>query len=1013
MWRSRAQGDWVLEASAATGKRDSVSDEGHPETGEQFQSRTVGQASSQIARRLQRRQRQEPHTPLSQRTVTCKAPLVGKKSLLKCLLGGYPITALFDSGSQVSIIDQEWAATHISNCTVRPLSELLEEELSVYAVTGHSVPYSGWVELTVNLAGNDDPNLTIQAPFLVSQLPLPQPLLGANVLEEIIKRKESSGEAVTTVVSLLRDAFGIEEEQVEAIVSFIQVPPRAYDDPVTIRVGRDCTIIPPGRTVHVWCRVPPNFNIIDPFVLYEPAEGSTALGHLGVGEGLLKVNEARRPYVKVPISNHSKHEVTLPKRTPLGTIQHVTKVLETSTPGSHQKEMAAVRVNGVASSSSSPTDSWLPPVEVSHLSLEQQEVVKKVLCEECGAFSRDGDDIGCIPSLQMEIRTKDDIPVQRAYASIPKPLYKEVKEYIQELLVKGWIVKSQSPYAAPVICVRKKDGSLRLCVDYRLLNNKTVPDRHPIPRIQDLTDSLGGYAWFSILDQGKAYHQGFIAEGSRYLTAFITPWGLYEWVRIPFGLSNAPAAFQRSMEGMLDELRDEYCIPYLDDVLCFSRSFEEHVQVLRRVLQALQRHGVKLKPEKCELFRKEVRYVGRLVSADGVRMDPKDFEAVQTLKHKTPQTVGDIRQMLGFLSYYRTYVQDFSRIAKPLYDLLQSKADTSQLKSPQGKTKGHQQSSRTPIEWTKEHQQVLEQLIDRLTKPPVLAYPDFDRPFTLHTDASQKGLGAVLYQVQDGKMRVIGYGSRTLTPAEQNYHLHSGKLEFLALKWAICDKFRDYLFYAPHFTVFTDNNPLTYILSTAKLNAVGHRWVGQLADFHFDIKYRPGKTAIDADTLSRWPLDIDTFMAECSEELSEDTVCAAWEGSRRAQQRDVAWVAALNLSHPSQTQFEGLQTVSHDELVREQRKDPAIGKVVELKQQDKPLTEEERNKVDGHTRRLLREWGKLYLENDLLYRKTVSRQQLVLPATYKQTVLTHLHNNLNHVGVEKVLSLARELCHEK
>ena len=237
---------------------------------------------------------------------------------------------------------------------------------------------------------------------------------------------------------------------------------------------------------------------------------------------------------------------------------------------------------------------------------------------------------------------------------------------------------------------------------------------------------------------------------------------------------------------MLDTLRDECCIPYLDDVLCFSRSFEEHVLVLRRVLQALQHHVVKLKSEKCELLRKEVRYVGRLVSAEGVKVDPKDLEAVWALKHKAPKTVGEVRQLLGFLSYYRTYVQDFSRIAKPLYDLLKTRTDslppTLQSKQPRGKIKGIQQSSRTPVEWREAHQQVLECLIDKLTQPPVLAYPDFSRPFTLHTDASQKGLGAVLYQNRDGKLRVIGYGSRSLTPAEQNYHLHSGKLEFMALK---------------------------------------------------------------------------------------------------------------------------------------------------------------------------------------------------------------------------------------
>lgn len=402
-----------------------------------------------------------------------------------------------------------------------------------------------------------------------------------------------------------------------------------------------------------------------------------------------------------------------------------------------------------------------------------------------------------------------------------------------------------------------------------------------MPRFQDLIDTLGGYSWFSILDQGKAYHQGFISEGSRNLTAFITPWGLYEWVRIPFGLSNAPAAFQRSMEEMLISLRDEYCIPYLDDVLCYAKTFEDHVEALRRVLRALQHHGVKLRPTKCELFKKEVRHVGRLVSADGVRIDPKDLEAIQVLKDKTLNTVGEVRKLLGFLSYNRTYIQDFSRIAKPMYELLQEKNSAMVMPQPrQKKGKGTQLSTKTPVKWTEEHQQALVQLIHMLSNPPVLGYPDFDLPFVLHTDASEQGIGAVLYQRQGGKLRVIAYGSRTLTPVERNYNLHSGKLEFMALKWAISEKFRDYLFYAPHFIVYTDNNPLTYVLSTAKLNAVGHRWVDELADFRFEVKFRPGKANADADTLSRLPLDIDSYVDSCTKELAETTF---WQHGKAAE----------------------------------------------------------------------------------------------------------------------------------
>lgn len=258
--------------------------------------------------------------------------------------------------------------------------------------------------------------------------------------------------------------------------------------------------------------------------LFEPDEDNVQLEQLDMGEGLLEVQSSGSSYVAVPIGNHSTCDITLSRNTSLGYVHPIETVLEADR-RRETKDIGKVHGASVAVVDECLT-LWHPPVDLSHLSEDQQAVVKQMLHEESASFARDGNDVGCIPSLQMSINLKDDIPVQRSYSSIPKPLFKEVKDYIQDLLAKGWIVKSKSPYSAPVVCVRKKDGSLCLCVDYRLLNKMTVPDRHPLPRIQDLIDTLGGYAWFSILDQGKAYHQGFIAEGSRHMTAFITPWGL-------------------------------------------------------------------------------------------------------------------------------------------------------------------------------------------------------------------------------------------------------------------------------------------------------------------------------------------------------------------------------------------------------------------------------------------------------------------------------------------------------
>ncbi|KAL6486260.1 hypothetical protein MHYP_G00056520 [Metynnis hypsauchen] len=997
------------------GNGDRATVEGHTVTGpQQSQGREkskTGHARDTeekvcVARSQRPKKSSEGKLPSLSTTNDQLVDLIGRKALTKCNLNGLAVSALVDTGAQVSIIDRAWKDKYLPDLPVRPVTELIEgeEKLEVYAISGDLIPFDGWVIIAVNLPGNEDPSLTINVPFLVSHHPVETPLLGFNVIEELIQDKPE--QLIPVLIRLLCTAISVPSDKAQNVVNFVQAKKTCVQQG-RVRNGHRDLIIPAGHVMWVKCRAPVGHDLSDPLVLFEPDEYSVPVEELDVGAGLLEVQHRGVPYVNVPVGNHTKHNITLPRKVAIGSIQPVKKIVET---GQLSSQLLKRKDSDITVSQVNVEPSlWHPPVELSHLDEPQQELVKQMLYQESAVFAKDDNDIGCIPSLQMSLSLKDDIPVQRAYSSIPKPLFREVKDYVHDLLAKGWIVKSRSPYAAPVVCVRKRDGSLRLCIDYRLLNQKTVPDRHPLPRIQDLVDTLGGHSWFSILDQGKAYHQGFMAEGSRHLTAFITPWGLYEWVRVPFGLSNAPSAFQRSMEEMLDSLRDECCIPYLDDILCYAKTFEEHVEGVRNVLRALQRHGVKLRPQKCELFRQEVRYVGRLVSAEGVKIDPKDLEAVMALEGKTPQTVGDVRRLLGFLSYYRSYVQDFARVAKPLYELLQVKSDTMTSSSTQKKTKGPQLHSKRAINWTPVHQSALEQLISMLTSPPVLAYPDFDSPFVLHTDASEKGLGAVLYQHQDGKLRVIGYGSRTLTVAERNYRLHSGKLEFLALKWAVCEKFRDYLYYAPHFTVYTDNNPLTYVMSTAKLNAVGHRWVGELSDFRFDIKYRPGKSNIDADTLSRIPLDIDELVEACTEELSQEVVRATWEGSGAAQRKDVAWIAALNMSaitpcEPSTS----LPTISREELIKAQREDPGIKEVLELKEAGTVLHRDARRPQNGAARKLLYEWNKLYFEDGLLYRRASGRRQLVLPSRFKQLALKHLHDEMGHVGTERVVCLARE-----
>jgi len=322
------------------------------------------------------------------------------------------------------------------------------------------------------------------------------------------------------------------------------------------------------------------------------------------------VKEGGATILYVNVTNNTNHDIVLPGRVVLGHLHLVRLVTpvevrfkdpETLTPDKElpyrERKLTEQRESNL---------SWLPDVDFSGLTVKQREQAKQLLLEEADAFAIN-DDVGCISELEMDIKMTSDQLVQKNCLSIPRPLYPEVKGYIEDRLNQGFIRKSTSPLSSSVVCVRKRDGGMRLCIDYRELNKKTVPDRHPIPRIQEALDSLGGKSWFSVLDQGKAYNQGFMGKYSQPLTAFVTFWGLYQWVQIPFTLMNAPANVQRFMENCL-------CIPHLDDVIVFSVTFSEHIKHLRKVLQRLKSYGVKLKPRKCAFFKQEVCFLGKVIS---------------------------------------------------------------------------------------------------------------------------------------------------------------------------------------------------------------------------------------------------------------------------------------------------------------------------------------------------------------------------------------------------------------
>lgn len=477
---------------------------------------------------------------------------------------------------------------------------------------------------------------------------------------------------------------------------------------------------------------------------------------------------------------------------------------------------------------------------LSHIPKHSDEIWD-IISEYHDIFTLPGDPLPLTDLIQHEIKTSDENPIHTKQYRYPPIHQEEIKKQIKEMFAKGIIRESDSPYNSPLWIVPKKQDASgknkwRLVIDYRKLNEKTIQDAYPLPNIDEILDQLGNARYFSAFDLASGFHQIGMKSKDIPKTAFSTPDGHYEYTRMPFGLRNAPPTFQRMMNRGLKGLIGNNCFVYIDDIIIYGKTIEEHNKNLRTLFERLRQVGLKLQPDKCEYLRPELEYLGHVISEHGIQPNPNRI--VKVKNYPVPKNPKEIKQFLGLVGYYRKFIKDFSKVAKPLTRLLQ-KSST--------------------FEWTNEQQHSFDLLKTKLISQPVLSYPDWNRPFVLTTDASNEAIGAILSQGTIGKDKPLAFASRTLNKAETRYS--TTEKELLAIVWAT-KHFRQYL-YGRRFKIVTDHKPLVWLMNVKDPNSRLMRWRLKLEEFDYEIVYKSGKTNTNADALSRISVNaIDSYMSD-------------------------------------------------------------------------------------------------------------------------------------------------------
>ena len=496
--------------------------------------------------------------------------------------------------------------------------------------------------------------------------------------------------------------------------------------------------------------------------------------------------------------------------------------------------------------------------------------------------------------------------------------------------------------------VTKRDGSIRFCVDYRKLNSLSRKDIYPLPRINETLNTIGGAEWFCTMDLHSQYWQVNMEEADKPKTAFRTRKGLFQFKVMPFGMSNSPSTFQRLMDKVLRGLQWEKCLKYLDDIIVFGKTFPETLDNLRCVMQRLKAANLKLKASKCQWFRQSVKYLGHIVSKDGIACDPEKTEAIQSWP--VPNTVTQVRQFIGFASYYRKFIPNFSEIAQPLTSLTKKSVRFS---------------------WSQDCQKAFDTLKEKLASPPVLAYPKDEGEYILDTDASNHAIRAVFSQFQDEEERVISFASRALCGGQKNYCTTKQKL--LAVVTFV-EHFR-YFLYGQHYTIRSDHALLKWLRNFKNIDSLLARWLSKLEKYDYKIVHRKGPQHANADGLSRLP---------------------ARKCPRNNCPQCTMKVYSITAQPQADETDEWLTGWSNQDLFDWQRQDPAMNRIIGWLETSSEYPKGVAQ-YDGQTHSYLAQWEALFLnEYGILCRKWYPQEkglddmmfnQIVAPKQIRKRIL--------------------------